>query len=103
MDTLGVVGTDYIFVCPVRNAAMYLSTNSDFPVYTYQFQHVSSFNPYGNGYDYCADQVCHGNYFILNIYIYMFIFINFLKSIITFNCVYINNNFILFYLFFFFH
>ncbi|EAL61656.1 hypothetical protein DDB_G0291344 [Dictyostelium discoideum AX4] len=60
MDTLGVVGTDYIFVCPVRNAAMYLSTNSDFPVYTYQFQHVSSFNPYGNGYDYCADQVCHG-------------------------------------------
>ncbi|EGC34913.1 hypothetical protein DICPUDRAFT_34242 [Dictyostelium purpureum] len=60
MDTLGVVGTDYIFVCPTRNAAMYLSSDTSNPVYTYQLQHVTSFNPYGNEYPFCAGAVCHG-------------------------------------------
>ncbi|KYQ90474.1 putative cholinesterase [Tieghemostelium lacteum] len=58
MDLMGRIGTDYVFVCPTRNVAVNMAKYN--PVYLYQFQHVTSFNVYGNTYPMCADVVCHG-------------------------------------------
>lgn len=54
---ISVLGTDYVFVCPTRNIAALLSNFTD--VYQYQFDHVLSFDPWGE-YQFCADKVCHG-------------------------------------------
>ncbi|KAF2068395.1 hypothetical protein CYY_010279 [Polysphondylium violaceum] len=59
LNTLSAIGTDYIFVCPTRNAASHLS-NSGVDVFLYQFQHITSFNVYAGQFAQCADAVCHG-------------------------------------------
>ncbi|EGG13274.1 putative cholinesterase [Cavenderia fasciculata] len=59
MLLLSTIGTDYIFVCPTRNAVRSIAAES-VPVFQYQFQHVSSFNVYGNVFPQCANSVCHG-------------------------------------------
>ncbi|EFA77234.1 putative cholinesterase [Heterostelium album PN500] len=56
---LSVIGTDYIFVCPNRNMTRYLSRSET--IYTYQFQHVLSFDAWGPLYPNCVGHVCHGS------------------------------------------
>ncbi|GAM26595.1 hypothetical protein SAMD00019534_097700 [Acytostelium subglobosum LB1] len=53
------IGTDYIFVCPTRRAAVAVA-QAGLPVFQYQFIHVSSFDAYGPAYPMCVDAVCHG-------------------------------------------
>eukprot|EP01132_Coremiostelium_polycephalum_P007537 gene7537-9265_t len=59
MYLLSRIGTDYIFVCPTRNAAAAIS-KTGLPVFTYQLQHITSFNVYVGQFPQCADAVCHG-------------------------------------------
>ncbi|GAM27469.1 hypothetical protein SAMD00019534_106450 [Acytostelium subglobosum LB1] len=56
---MSVLGTNFIFVCPNRNMTRYL--NRVEPVFTYQFQHVLSFDAWGPDYPYCVGHVCHGS------------------------------------------
>ena len=46
---LSVLGTDYIFYCSNRNAATSISSYS-VPFYSYRFNHVLSFDPWGEMY-----------------------------------------------------
>jgi len=63
-DTRNVIsqlGTDYIFLCPVRHIVQEIS-NDSVPVYYYHFDHYfTNFNPWGPDYPECIDEVCHGS------------------------------------------
>jgi len=63
-DTRGVMstlGTDYIFLCPLRNAIRQMS-NFSTSVYYYHFNHAfTNFDPWGPNYQECVGNVCHGS------------------------------------------
>eukprot|EP01133_Synstelium_polycarpum_P008932 gene8932-10471_t len=56
---VSVLGTNFIFVCPNRNVTRYLSRAEK--VFSYQFQHVLSFDAWGPLYPNCVGHVCHGS------------------------------------------
>jgi len=59
--TITKLGTDYIFLCPVRHIVRELS-NQSIPVWYYHFDHAfTQFNPWGPGYPECVGYVCHGS------------------------------------------
>ncbi|EFC49335.1 predicted protein [Naegleria gruberi] len=56
-----VLGTDYIFLCPLRKILSQISQqNPQLPIYNYIFDHVLSFDAWGPRYNYCVGHVCHG-------------------------------------------
>ena len=63
-DTRAVIsalGTDYIFLCPVRNVTRQIS-GDNVPAFYYHFDHYfTNFNPWGPDYPECVDMVCHGS------------------------------------------
>jgi len=58
---LSVLGTDYIFTCPLRSVLSQISLQQpDLPIYNYIFDHVLTFDAWGPRYQYCVGHVCHG-------------------------------------------
>ncbi|EGG23913.1 putative cholinesterase [Cavenderia fasciculata] len=61
---LSTLGTDYIFVCPVRNTSRYIAdiqASNNVPIYNYQFQHVTGADFWGPNFPDCVGHVCHGS------------------------------------------
>ena len=60
-SVMSTLGTDYIFLCPVRNAIRQMSNYST-NVYYYHFNHAfTNFDPWGPNYPECVGYVCHGS------------------------------------------
>ncbi|KAG2389021.1 hypothetical protein C9374_014421 [Naegleria lovaniensis] len=58
---VSIMGTDYIFLCPLRNVLSQITTqNPQLPVYNFIFNHVLTFDAWGPKYTYCVGHVCHG-------------------------------------------
>ena len=73
-DAMNVMATDLLFYCPLRNATrsyQALTTPEDMsPAYNYKFDHVLSFDCWGEGYEFCVGVVCHGSDlpFVFNVF-----------------------------------
>jgi carboxylesterase type B len=65
-DAFNVLGTDLLFYCPLRLATRgyqsVLGAEST-PTYIYRFDHATSFDCWGPGYEFCFQEgmVCHGS------------------------------------------
>lgn len=59
---LAILGTDYIFTCPVRAMmrGFQNATKSSFPLYLYQWDHALSWDGWGPEYPFCQNEICHG-------------------------------------------
>jgi len=65
-DAFNVLGTDLLFYCPLRMATRgYQSVlgSSNVPTWIYRFDHATSFDCWGPGYEFCytGNIVCHGS------------------------------------------
>lgn len=63
-EVLNLLATDLIFYCPLRNAtrgAQAVKGDSAAVSYNYHFDHVLSFDAWGENYTFCVGWVCHGS------------------------------------------
>lgn len=73
-DALNIMATDLLFYCPLRNATRgyqaAASPEDTTPTYHYKFDHVLSFDCWGEGYEFCVGAVCHGSDlpFVFNVF-----------------------------------
>lgn len=73
-DALNVLATDLIFYCPLRNITRgyqaALGGATKVPSYIYRFDHILSFDAWGENYTFCVGYVCHGSElpFVFNVF-----------------------------------
>jgi len=58
---LGSLGTDYIFLCPIRNMTLNFAKDTSNPVFLYHYDHTISFanKVWPPNFTECEDYVCH--------------------------------------------